>query len=44
MVYLLAARDVLGFLWRFPVQVWRSAPIVYRIALTARRREAQRCR
>lgn len=38
-VRLMALRDVLGFLLAHAPIVWRSAPVVYRIALEARRRE-----
>jgi hypothetical protein len=43
-VYLLALRDLFGYWWVYPVHLWHATPAIYRIALNARRREAERCR
>lgn len=39
---LLATRDLLGYLWVYPVHAWRSTPTVWRVAYRARRREGRR--
>lgn len=39
---LLATRDVIGYLWVYPVHAWRATPTVWRVAYRARLREVQR--